>query len=173
MDRSYPPHRGHPTASVPVKVRRRYLPWRSKTRELAGNAWDLVPESATSFGDDPISAFIAMVWFLLCLPMMIPALLVTPFFLIESLLQWLAAPFALLFQAFGWLSIPIEVSESGKRVHCERVRGSDAATRRIEQIESLAARGVRPPYLPDAPGVQAYARLGDPVLPGMQPPVRR
>lgn len=38
-------------------------------------------------GDDPVSAVLGLIWFVLVLPFMIPALLMTPLFLIESLLQ--------------------------------------------------------------------------------------
>lgn len=155
-----PPHRAEqpaparhdapPTTIPTAKVGRRWLPWRSRTRRLVAAAWDLVPIVSGTSGDDPISALLGI----LSLIFAIPAMLLTPFFLIELLLQLLCLPFALLARAFGWLSVEIDVRrESGDRdeIHRERVRGWGAARRRVEQIRQMLAHGARPPFDPGRP----------------------
>lgn len=135
---------------VRLVIGRRWLPWRSRTRGWARSAWDLVPDWATPLGDDPVSAFIGLLAFVICLPLTIPALLISPLFLIESLLQWLCLPFAVLARMLGWVDVEVEVERAqptGRELlHAERVRGWGAAEQRIEQIAELARHGVRPPY---------------------------
>lgn len=139
-----------PTPSgVPVKtvIGRRWMPWRSRTREWTSSAWDLVPTGpANSVGDDPVSAVLGLIWFVLVLPFMIPALLMTPLFLIESLLQWIVMPFAILLRMMGVLDVEVDARQAGGFKHVERVSGWGAAKERMREIAHLAAQGAPPPY---------------------------
>lgn len=134
---------------VPVKtvIGRRWMPWRNQTRRLTSAAWDLVPTGPVgSLGDDPISGILGLLWFVLVFPFMIPALLVTPFFLLEALLQWIAMPFAVLLRMMGMTDVEIDVKQPGGVRHVERVRGWGAAKERMRMIGHLAAQGAPPPY---------------------------
>lgn len=113
-----------PTPKTPPKlrVRRRWLPWHNRSRRWVSRAWDLVPDVAS--GDDPIS----MVLFVLCLPLMIPALLLTPIYLLECALQWVLTPFAALLRLVGAMDVEIVARSWWLTKDARRVRGWTAAT---------------------------------------------
>lgn len=121
-----------------VKSGRRWLPWKSRTRSIAARAWDWVPNWGTSLGDDPISAVLGALLFIVVLPFMIPALLVSPFFLLESLLQWLVSPFVLVLRLTAVMSVPVWVKVGDQTPHEERVRGWRRAKARTVELRNIA-----------------------------------
>ncbi|WP_153504392.1 hypothetical protein [Cumulibacter manganitolerans] len=179
-----------PPEATPVRVviGRRWLPWRSTTRRAFTGAWQLVPDWGTGFGDDPVSAVLGLIVLVVTLPFMIPALLITPFFLAESILQWLVLPFAVLARAAGWVPVEVDVRHGSGARYAERVAGWGAARARMRQIAAIAGRGGQPPYAPvphrwappagrpqwphgSAPTARPYP--GDPGRPGYQPATPR
>ena len=122
-----------------VKSGRRWLPWKIRTRSLTSRLWDWVPvSSGSSSGDDPISAVLTVLWFILVFPFMIPALLVTPFFLLESLLQWIVFPFAVFFRLVGALPVVAWVKVGDQIPYEETVRGWRRAKARSAELGELA-----------------------------------
>ena len=69
---------------------------------------------------------------------MIPALLVTPFFLLESLLQWIVFPFAVFFRMVGVLPVVTWVKVDDQAPYEERVRGWRRAKARSAELGDLA-----------------------------------
>lgn len=115
------------------------LPWKSRTRSLTSRLWDWVPiSSGSSSGDDPISAVLTVLWFILVFPFIIPALLVTPFFLLESLLQWIVFPFAVLLRMIGALPVVAWVKVGDQTPYEETVRGWRRAKARSAELGDLA-----------------------------------
>lgn len=110
-------------------------------RRVTSAAWDWVPDWSTNhFGDDPISSAVGTVLFLIGLPFMVPALLVTPFFLLESALQWSCLPIALAARALGVLPVTVWVKENGSVVHTESVRGWARARARRDALAGRRRR---------------------------------
>lgn len=105
------------------------MPWPSLTGSWCAKAWDLVPTTGPS-SDDPLSSILGAVLFVLYLPLMIPALLITPFYLLELLAQLLCLPLAMLLRAVGALDTEVRIRRGDMLVHRERVSGWSAARRR-------------------------------------------
>lgn len=123
-----------------IKVSRRWLPWKSRTRKAASTAWDWVPDWGRSYvSDDPVSSTLAAIGWIIALPFMIPALLVTPFFLLECLLQWLCFPFALVLRFAGIIPVAIETTRRGEILHTERVTGWGKARARRDEFRAWNA----------------------------------
>ena len=128
---------GSTTPNLQVKSGRRWLPWKSRTRSLTSRLWEWVPSWGFSSNDDPISTVVAVLWSILVLPFMIPALLISPFFLIESLLQWMVFPFVLLFRMTGVLPVVVWVAVGHQAPYEERVRGWQRARARTAELENI------------------------------------
>lgn len=79
-----------------------------------------------------------MLWFILVFPFMIPALLVTPFFLLESLLQWIVFPFAVFLRLVAALPVAAWVQVGNQTPYEERVRGWRRAKARSAELGDLA-----------------------------------
>lgn len=127
------------TYGRPCRVRRRYLPWHSRTREMTRKAWGLVPtDSVDSDG------IIGIVFAIILIPFLIPALLVTPFFLVETLLQLLAAPFALILRACGAMDTELVKRSRLTTYETRRIHGWSAASvergRWQDEVDACAAR---------------------------------
>lgn len=129
-----------PSAPHNLRVRsgRRWLPWKSRTRSLTSRAWDWVPDWGRTVGDGPISSIISAALFIVTFPFMIPALLVTPFFLLESLLQWLVFPFVAVLRMVGLLPVVVWVKVGSQTPYEERVRGWRRAKARSAELGDLA-----------------------------------
>ena len=69
---------------------------------------------------------------------MIPALLVTPFFLLESLLQWIVFPFAVFLRMIGALPVIAWVKVGQQAPYEERVHGWRRARARSAELGDLA-----------------------------------
>lgn len=119
----------------PVKVGRRWLPWRSRTRSATAEAYDWLPLWGKPTGDDPISVTLGLIGFIICLPLLIPAFLMTPIFLAESLLQWLVLPFAVLLRMLGVLPVEVDARRGDGAVYRERVNGWARAKERKRQLK--------------------------------------
>lgn len=109
------------------------MPWPSLTGSWCARAWDLVPSNGPD-GDDPISSVIGAVLFVLYLPFMIPALLITPFYLVELLAQLLCLPGVMLLRALGALDTEVRIRRGDMLVHRERITGWSAARRRGREL---------------------------------------
>lgn len=120
-----------------VKSGRRWLPWKSRTRSLSSRAWDWVPDWGTTVGDGPISSIISAALFIVTFPFMIPALLITPFFLLESLLQWIVFPFAVALRLIGAIPVVAWVQVGNQTPYEERVRGWRRAKARSAELGDL------------------------------------
>lgn len=121
-----------------VRSGHRWLPWKSRTRSLTSRAWDWVPDWGTTVGDGPISSVISAVLFIVTFPFMIPALLVTPLFLLDSLLQWIVFPFAVAFRLIGALPVVVWVKVGDQTPYEERVQGWRRAKARSAELGDLA-----------------------------------
>ena len=105
---------------------------------MTSRAWDWVPDWGTTVGDGPISSIISAALFIVTFPFMIPALLVTPFFLVESLLQWLVFPFVVVLRVVGVLPVVAWVKVGNQTPHEEPVRGWRRAKARSAELGDLA-----------------------------------
>ncbi|WP_156515360.1 hypothetical protein [Dietzia timorensis] len=121
-----------------MKSGRRWLPWKSRTRSLTSRAWDWAPDWGTTVGDGPISSIISAVLFIVTFPFMIPALLITPFFLLESLLQWIVFPFAVALRLIGAIPVVAWVKVGDQAPYEERVHGWRRAKARSAELADLA-----------------------------------
>ncbi|MFV0532101.1 MAG: hypothetical protein ACK5MR_00425 [Cumulibacter sp.] len=91
------------------------MPWRSRTRGWVAETWDWVLSWGKRGGDDELSSILAMIRFILCLPLMIPAAVMTVLFLIESLAQWIVMPFAVLLRLCGLIPVVVDARDSAGR----------------------------------------------------------
>lgn len=105
---------------------------------MTSRAWDWVPDWGRTVGDGPISSIISAALFIVTFPFMIPALLVTPFFLLESLLQWLVFPFVAVLRMVGLLPVVVWVKVGSQTPYEERVRGWRRAKARSAELGDLA-----------------------------------
>ncbi|WP_144790368.1 hypothetical protein [Kocuria palustris] len=123
-----------------MKARRRLLPWRSRTRRWIAWLMDELPASpASSTADDPISAFLGLLLLIVILPLL-------PLFLLESLAQWLALPFALIARRAGLAAVPLVVTEGRHAVHRESVLGWTEADERLTAIRREISHGSPHPW---------------------------
>lgn len=123
------------------KVRRRWLPWRRRIRDVPE-----LPDGPT--GDDPISAIIGCFTLILA----IPAIVVLTVLLAELLILLVLLPVVVLLRLVaGWAGFPwpVEVRSrpSQRRVlgwrfeHDEPVRGWRASGRRIDELRVRVESG--------------------------------
>lgn len=122
-------------------VRRRWLPWRRRIRDVPE-----MPDGPT--GDDPISAILGLFMLILA----IPAFVVLAVLLAELLILLALLPVVVLLRVVaGWAGFPwpIEVSSrpARRRVlgwrleHTESVKGWRAAGRRIDALRASIESG--------------------------------
>ncbi len=112
-------------------VRRRWLPWRRRVRDLPDVD---VPDVG---GDDLISALLLLVVAVVLVPLVILAVLLVA----EVLLLLLLLPFVLLVQVLwrgGW---PLLVERAGHVEHAENVRGWSLSGRRLTELAEQVRRG--------------------------------
>ncbi|WP_134324198.1 hypothetical protein [Cumulibacter soli] len=140
-----------------TRAGRAWLPWRSRTRGWLAETWDWIPSWGKSGGDDELSSILAMIRFILCLPLMIPAAVMTVLFLIESLAQWIVMPFAVLLRLCGVIPVGVDARDNAGRVHRERVHGWGRAKQRKRELTQVASFGpvldgpLPPGFTPPAP----------------------
>lgn len=130
---------GSAAPNLKVRSGRRWLPWKSRTRSITSRAWDWVPDWGTNLGDGPISSVLGALLFIFTFPFMVPALLVTPFFVLESLLQWVVFPFVLLLRVMGVLPVVAWVQVGQYAPYEEQVRGWRRAKIRTAELKAAAA----------------------------------
>lgn len=119
-----------------MKVRRRLLPWRSRTRRWMAGVLEIMPSSAV---DDPISAVLGAIAMILLLPLFV-------LWLLESLAQWIALPFVLLARTAGMAAVPLVVTERGHVAHRESVHGWAEAEHRMEAMRREIDHGSPHPW---------------------------
>lgn len=119
-----------------MKVRRRLLPWRSRTRRWMAGVLEIMPSSAV---DDPISAVLGAIAMILLLPLFV-------LWLLESLAQWIALPFVLLARTAGMAAVPLVVTERGHVAHRESVLGWAEADDRLEALRREIDHGSPHPW---------------------------
>ncbi|HET7689213.1 MAG TPA: hypothetical protein VFK41_02460 [Nocardioidaceae bacterium] len=110
-----------------INVRRRWLPWRRKLRQLEDT-----PDLGVTAVDD-VLAVVAAIVFLLFLAV-----------LVEALVVLLLAPLLLLARVVLGLPWTVEVLEGSTVLGTERVRGWSDATVRIHELADSYERGDDP-----------------------------
>ncbi|MGH3358804.1 MAG: hypothetical protein ACRDO7_08370 [Nocardioidaceae bacterium] len=121
---------------VTWKVKRRWVPWRRRVRDVG---YDI--PGIGDLGDDPISLIIGAVVLILAIPLVLIALLA----MIELFALVLLIPVAMLIRALFGGAWPIEVFRSGELQDTEYVKGWSASRERIHDVvEQVRLRGRTP-----------------------------
>lgn len=141
------------------------MPWRSRTRSLTSRAWDWVPVSGNWSADDAVSATIALVLFIVMLPLYLPAAVMTVVNLIESIAQLIVMPFAILLRLMGVLHVEVVARDSDGRVHREDVKGWARAKQRQAALRQHVHNGGSLMAAPLPPGFTPARPTGQPAPP--------
>ena len=114
------------------RVRRRWLPWRRRVRDLPDLPFDI-----GSVGDDPISMILLAIGLILLLPALVVLILLVG----ELLLLLALLPLVLLGRGLFGLPWVIEIRRGRRLYATERVRGWSEAGRRIDEIATALRLG--------------------------------
>ncbi|HYJ66766.1 MAG TPA: hypothetical protein VEX15_03810 [Nocardioidaceae bacterium] len=114
------------------RVRRRWLPWRRRVRDVPDSPIDIGP-----VGDDPIS----IVLMVIALVMFVPAFVVLIVLVGELLLLFVLLPLVVLGRGLFGVPWTIEVRRERRLLYTERIRGWSNASRRMDDVATALRLG--------------------------------